>query len=116
MLKRRTPLKACKPRNAPTAEEKAHMAYVASLPCLVCGAQSTVHHVTSSIHGGRIARSHKRVVPLCNVAPHHQAVFDKASDPQSVEMLSHRGFYERYGIDLLAEAERIWESRNEHDG
>lgn len=84
------------------------MERIASMPCLVCGARSTVHHVTASIHGGRVSRRHDRTVPLCNVSPHHQAVFDKASDPQSVEMLSHRGFYEKYGIDLMAEAERLW--------
>jgi hypothetical protein len=40
---------------------------------------------------------------------HHQAVYDPlASDPQSVERLGHRGFYRKHGIDLMAEAKRIW--------
>lgn len=96
------------PKKAPTAAERAHMAYVASLPCLVCGGRSTVHHVTGyADRMGRVSRSHMRVVPLCNDAPHHQAVFDKASGPQSVELLGHRGFYQKYGIDLMAEAERL---------
>lgn len=28
------------------------MARIAEMPCLVCGGQATVHHVTASIHGG----------------------------------------------------------------
>ena len=95
----------------PTAEERRHMERVASLPCLVCGSRATVHHVTGYADRiGRIARSHKRVVPLCPV--HHQAVYDNASMPQSVEILGHRGFYLEWGIDLLAEAERLWSESN----
>lgn len=89
-----------------TALEKRHIARVAEMPCLVCGHSATVHHVTASIHGGRLTRSHMRIVPLCPV--HHQAVYDPFhNDPQSVEKLGHRGFYRKHGIDLLAEAERL---------
>jgi len=66
----------------------------------------TLHHVSASIHGGRITRSHKLVTPLCPV--HHQAVFDSASMPVSVELLGHGGFYQEHGIDLLGVAERLW--------
>lgn len=91
----------------PTAMEKRHIARVAELPCLVCGRRSTVHHVTASIHGGRLTRRHSRVVNLCPL--HHQAVYDPYhNDPQSVERLGHRGFWRKHGIDLLAEAERLW--------
>lgn len=95
----------------PTAEEKRHIARVAEMPCLVSGEQATVHHVTAPIHGGRMSRSPRRVVPL---APRfHQIIHDpKASDPQSVERLGHRGFFEKHGIDLLAEADRLWEDRH----
>ena len=30
---------------------------------------------------------------------------------ESVEALGHAGFKERYGIDLLEEAERLWRER-----
>lgn len=95
-------------KRAPTASERRHMARVAALPCLACGARSTVHHVTASIHGGRISRRHDRVVPLCPV--HHQI---QHGPRESVEALSHRGFWLTYGIDLLAEAERLWAETNE---
>jgi hypothetical protein len=85
-----------------TASERRHMARVAEMPCLVCGKQATVHHVTATIHGGRISRNHMRVVPLCPW--HHQIIF---CPRESVEALGHRGFYEAHGIDLLAEAERL---------
>lgn len=94
----------------PTAEERRHIKYVASLPCLVCHAQATVHHVTASIHGGRMTRSHQRIVPLCPI--HHQAGHDPyANRPVSVERLGHRGFWQVHGIDLLAEADRLWSER-----
>jgi len=87
------------------AKQKAHMARVASLPCLVCGGRATIHHVTASAHVmGRLPRSDERVVPLCPM--HHQKVYDpKANNPVSVEALGHRGFFKKHGIDLLAEAE-----------
>ena len=86
----------------PTVTEKRHMARIADLPCLVCGGQSTVHHVTAKIEGGRIQRRHDRVVPLC---PRHHQI--QHGPRESVEALSHRGFWLTYGIDLLAEAERL---------
>lgn len=91
----------------PTAADRAHFAKVAALGCLVCGAPATIHHCTGSAHHmGRLPKRHDRVVPLCPM--HHQAVFDPyANNPVSVERLNHRGFYEKHGIDLLAEAERL---------
>ncbi len=110
MLNRTKPLRSR--RKAVPADEARHMARVAGLPCLVSGQPATVHHVTGyADRMGRFARSHRLVVPL---APeYHQKVFDpKASDPISVEGLSHQGFYRVHGIDLLAEAERLWEESN----
>jgi len=93
-------------KKPPTAAEKRHMANVAEMPCLVCGGVSTVHHVTASIHGGRLTRRNDRVVPLC--PRHHQIQWGPR---ESVEALSHRGFWLTHGIDLLAEAERLWNER-----
>jgi hypothetical protein len=90
----------------PTAKERAHMDRVAKLPCLVSGEYGvTLHHVTASSHVmGRFPRSHQLVVPLAR--RYHQRVADpSAREPISVEGLGHRGFYKKYGIDLLAEAE-----------
>jgi hypothetical protein len=92
----------------PTAIEKRHMARVAGLGCLVCGSPATLHHVTGyADRMGRAARSHKRVVPLC--PRHHMIQF---STTESVEALGHRGFYSKFGIDLMAEAERLWSEGN----
>lgn len=74
------------------------------MACLACGARPVqVHHVTAKIEGGRITRSHQRVTPLCPT--HHQIQFGHL---ESVEALSHRGFWLEYGIDLLAVADRLW--------
>lgn len=93
----------------PTPEEARHIARVRKLPCLVSGKRATVHHVTGyADRPGRFSRSHRLVVPLAG--EYHQTVRDpSARNPSSVEGLSHQGFYEKYGIDLLAEAKRLWE-------
>jgi hypothetical protein len=81
-----------------------HMDRVAGLPCLVCEVMPVqVHHVTAPIHGGRTARLDKAVTPLC--PRHHKIEF---GPHESVEALGHGGFYREHGIDLLAEAHRLW--------
>lgn len=89
------------------------MTAVAEMPCLVshqsviqshkCAGRTTVHHVSASIHGGRLPRSHALVVPLCE--RHHLI---QHGPRESVEALGHAGFHLIYGIDLLAVAERLW--------
>jgi len=94
-------------KRAITAFEQRHRDRVGAMPCLVCGARATIHHVTAyADRMGRLARREDRIVPLC--PEHHLKVFDpKDSDPVSVEGLGHRGFFDRHGIDLMAEAERL---------
>ena len=90
---------------APTAEERRFMAWVAECACLACGRRPvTLHHVTSDGFK-RISRSHKRLVPLC--AMHHLI---QHGPTVSVEALGHYGFKARWGVDLLVEAERLWET------
>ena len=86
----------------PTKAERERWTAIIERGCLVCGAAATIHHVTASIHGGRITRRHDRVVGLCPV--HHQI---QHGPRESVEALGHGGFFRTYGIDLLAEAERL---------
>ena len=107
-MKRVTPLRA--KRKHKSAEVKRFHDWVAEQGCLVSGEAATIHHVTGyADRDGRFTRSDWLVVPL---APRfHQKVFDPfASDPVSVEGLSHQGFYEKHGIDLLAEAQRLAEA------
>jgi hypothetical protein len=80
----------------PTAAHKRHYARIAMMGCLVCGGAATVHHVSGGGDGGRITRHNYLVAPLC--AEHHQIQHGGAD---SVEALGHKGFKERYGIDLL---------------
>lgn len=88
----------------PTAAEKRHMDRVAALGCLVTGRPATLHHVSGyADRMGRISRSHQRVVPL---APEYHLI--QHGPRWSVEALGHRGFFRVHGIDLLAEAERLW--------
>lgn len=88
----------------PTKAEREHMAAIAKLPCLVCGAWPVdVHHVVGSAHHmGRLPKRHDRVTPLCK--RHHDV---QHGPRESVHALNHRGFFKAYGIDLLAEAERL---------
>lgn len=91
-------------KRAPTAAEKRHMERVAGMPCLVSGKRPvTLHHVTGyADRMGRFARSHRLVVPL---APEYHLI--QHGPLGSVEALGHRGFYQEWGIDLLAVARRL---------
>jgi len=104
MLLRRSPMRRTR-RKAATAEERRHLQAVAAMGCLVCGEPATVHHVTSDGYK-RLDRTHRRVTPLCPV--HHMVQFGPR---ESVEALGHAGFRETYGIDLLAVADHLWETR-----
>jgi hypothetical protein len=96
-------------KKAPTAEERRHMERVAQMPCLVCGGQSEVHHCTAlGTRIGRLPRRHDRVVPLC---PRHHRITAPGGHLESVEALSHRGFFKRFWIDLHQVAEFLWEER-----
>lgn len=96
---RRTAMKRT-PRKAKSAVYRGHLGCVASLPCLACGAWPVeVHHVHSD-GMKRITRSDKLTVPLC--PGHHR------TGPDAVHTISHAGFTALFGIDLLAEAQRIW--------
>ena len=77
---------------------------VAGMPCLVSGRTPvTLHHVTGyADRMGRLPRSHRLVVPL---RPVYHLI--QHGPWYSVEALGHRGFYEEWGIDLLAEAQRL---------
>jgi hypothetical protein len=101
---RKSPLRA-RPKYK-SAAVKRHHDRVAALGCLVSGRPATLHHVTGyADRMGRFSRDDWLVVPL---APeYHQAAYDSASAPMSVERLGHQGFYQEWGIDLYAEAIRL---------
>lgn len=105
-MKRTTSLKPSR-GTPPNALEKRHWNRVAQLGCLVCGAPAELHHCTGHADRmGRVSRRHDRVVPLC---PAHHRVGAVGGFHYSVEALGHRGFYEEFGIDLMARAETLWD-------
>lgn len=93
MLSRSAPLKRGRGKG-PNAAEKRHFNFVAAKGCVVCGAEATIHHVTSDGFK-RIARSHWRVVGLC---PFHH--FIQWNSKTSVEAMGHRRFCEHWSVDL----------------
>lgn len=93
MLAKLRPFSRIKPRRK---KQPGHMARVATMPCLVCGARSEVHHVRT----GNQAKDDRRVVPLC---PNHH----RHSKLGFHGLGSERAFYAEYGINLSKEAERI---------
>lgn len=97
-------------KKPPTAEEKRHMERVSQMPCLVCPTRPVeIHHVTGqATRIGRLTRRHDRVVPLC---PRHHRISAPGGHLESVEALSHRGFFKRFWIDLEKVAEFLWEER-----
>lgn len=105
-MNRNAPLKP-KAKNKSAAMKRYH-GDVAAEGCCVCGGPATVHHVRATIHGKGISKDDRLVIPLC--PPHHQKVHDpKASDPISIEGLSHPGFFRKYGIDPLKLASALWD-------
>ena len=86
-------------------------AFVAAMPCLVCGySPCDPAHVGTA--GAGMKSGSERLVPLCGPHEMYVGVFDDAHlklvDGHHRE--SHRGiktFQRKYGIDLKAEAERI---------
>lgn len=83
----------------PTASDKRHFDRLGSMPCIACGRYGVhIHHVTSDGYK-RLTKRHDRTVPLC---PHcHQ------DGPYAVHKVGHGTFNAVFGIDLLAEAERL---------
>ena len=103
MLRRVTPLRPKAKRKS--AAVKRHHDRVARQGCCVCGGEATVHHVTGYADKmGRFSRDDWLVAPLCPA--HHQI---QHGPHQSVEALGHRGFFQEWGIDLLAVAEMLRE-------
>lgn len=83
------------------------MARVVEEGCLVCGAGAEIHHVRGyADRAGNIPKTHRLVVPLC---PTHHRHISPSGLRVSVHDLGHRGFYMEHGIDLLAEAQRLWD-------
>ena len=84
--------------------DQAHLHFVASLPCLVCGrTPSQAHHLRFAqprALGSKV--SDEWTVPLCVL--HHRALHDFGAEEK---------WWEQTGIDAAAEAEKLW--RQGHD-
>jgi hypothetical protein len=108
---RKAPIKRGR-KKEPTAMERRHMNRVAAMGCLACGGEAELHHVTGyADRMGRLPRSNQLIAPLCPL--HHRGVGEKAPLLVSVQSLNHRGFCREHGIDLYAEAERLWAESDE---
>jgi hypothetical protein len=83
--------------------DEGHLAFVASLPCLVCGrAPSHAHHLRfAQLRALGRKVSDEWVVPLCNL--HHRALHDEGNE---------EAWWGRHGIDALTQAERLWQARH----
>src|SRR4029077_20885146 len=80
-----------------------HLAFVAHLPCLICGrAPSHAHHLRFAqprALGQKV--SDEWVVPLCNL--HHRALHGIGNEET---------WWAQHSIDALAEAQRLWRERS----
>jgi hypothetical protein len=85
-----------------TTEEAKHIAAVAEVGCLVCGAAAQVHHIMHCARKER-RRDHRFVAPLC--AEHHTGF-------KGVHGLGgEEAFAALYRIDLVGWAVRAWDAR-----
>jgi len=82
--------------------DEEHLAYVATLPCLVCArTPSQAHHLRFAqprALGRKV--SDEWVVPLCNL--HHRALHDDGNEEV---------WWAQHGVDAVSEAERLWRER-----
>ena len=81
-----------------------HLAYVRSLPCLICArTPSEPHHLRFAQPRGLSSKpSDEWTVPLCLL--HHRALHDAGSEER---------WWEEQHIDAKAEAERLWCERHQ---
>ena len=80
-----------------TREERRHMSRVASMGCLICGGEASLHHIREG-QGMSQRASNYLVVPLCR--DHHQGKISIHGSPDQFKAV--------YGseYDLLAETIR----------
>jgi len=85
---------------APTAAERRHLNRIGEMPCLVCGREAAVHHITSTGYA-RITRTHRLVAPLCPD--------DHQYGPTAIHTIGARLFHALHGIDLYKWASVEWD-------
>jgi hypothetical protein len=82
--------------------DEEHLAFVATLPCLVCArTPSQAHHLRFAqprALGRKV--SDEWVVPLCNL--HHRALHDGGNE---------EAWWAQQGIDAVSESEHLWQER-----
>lgn len=83
--------------------DPAHLKYVASLPCLVCGRMPCHAHHLRFIQPRSLGSkpSDEWTVPLCPI--HHRALHDAGREAE---------WWLAKGIDAKAEAERLWQTKH----
>ena len=93
-------------KRAATAEEKRHLAYVASLGCICCelalgipGSPAEVHHVRARHGWGRT--SHMAVIPLCPI--HHKDSGFGVHDMGREEFKGKYGYSEIEMLEIVNE-------------
>ena len=83
--------------------DKAHLKFVASQPCLVCGRQpSDPHHLRfAQPRAIGLKVSDEFTVPLCR--GHHRELHQVGNE---------EGWWAKYQIDVLAMAKQLWEQNH----
>jgi hypothetical protein len=92
----------------PKVRDPAHLAFVASQPCLICRRPAQAHHLRFAQPRAMAMKvSDEFTVPVCNT--HHDQLHRSGDE---------RGFWARNGVvDPLKYAARLWTaSREQHNG
>lgn len=81
-----------------------HFARLGEMTCLTCGRYGVhLHHVVSDGYQ-RLTKRDDRVVPLCPGC--------HTDGPFAVHKVGQMAFNVAHGVDLMAEAARLWEESN----
>lgn len=101
-------MRNARPKQCKPVKNKSFLAFVAEQPCIVTGKrnwpnlkQVDVHHLTRLGPMDRITRNDRYCVPLATEL-HNFGEF-------AVHVMGVTAFEEYHGVDLTAEAERLWQ-------
>lgn len=85
-----------KKKHGKTKEEKAHLNWVASLGCVICGKNACVHHIRKLGE----PRNHYKTIPLCY--DHHQG-------KEGLHTLGKRAWRAKFGheLDFLKQIQKL---------
>lgn len=87
----------------------AYLEWLHSQPCIVTGQSAVIAHHLTSLGHGRITRNDRYCVPLIEE-------LHAVGNTNAVHEIGHANFECVWGVDLVSEANRLWDEFNQQAG